>query len=155
MSGTPSKRTAKRPSKPAGAAKKAGGRAAAKKSPPVKQPAKQRGARKQATKPAPTPPPAPVAAETTSAAVERALRDLRIQGTAKRAVVIATVRRLAEALDGADPTDRPKISKELAARWAELMAEANPRDSDPDWTTGSGAPQGGDAPQPGPADTGR
>ena len=74
--------------------------------------------------------------ETTAAAVERALT--RIEDSPKRAVLVATIRRLADALDEAEPTDRPKISKELATRMAELNAEANPGDDDDDWTTGSG-----------------
>jgi len=74
--------------------------------------------------------------ETTVAAVERALT--RIEDSPKRAVLVATIRCLADALDKAEPTDRPKISKELATRMAELNAEANPGDDDDDWTTGAG-----------------
>ena len=70
--------------------------------------------------------------ESTVEAVKRALTT--VSDAPKRAVLVATVRRLAEALDDAEPTDRPKISKELAARMAELMADARPDGTDPDWT---------------------
>jgi hypothetical protein len=74
--------------------------------------------------------------ESAGVAVERALG--LVVSTPRRAVLIASVRRLALALDGADPADAPKISRELNARMVELMADANPVGEPPDWTQTAG-----------------
>ncbi|MEM9516029.1 MAG: hypothetical protein AAGA42_14350 [Actinomycetota bacterium] len=84
--------------------------------------------------------------ETTVQAVERRLADM--EDSTKHAVLIAQIRRVAHGLDHSDPTDRAKLSKELAERMQQLDAEANPADDDDDWTTGSGSPEVGDTPKP-------
>ena len=61
--------------------------------------------------------------------------------TPRRAVQIATVRALAKALENADPGDVPKISRELDARMAALMADAIPVGEPPDWTEQAGGTQ--------------
>lgn len=94
------------------------------------KPTQARARRKPAEK-APPPPVAPPR-ESATAAVERSL--VSVESTPKRAVLIAQVRRLASAIDHADPPDVPKISRELSARWAELIADANPPGEPPDWT---------------------
>lgn len=82
---------------------------------------------------------APIAAtldETPTGALERALAV--VTSTPRRAVQIATVRALAKALENADPGDVPKISRELDARMAALMADAIPVGEPPDWTEQAG-----------------
>lgn len=101
---------------------------AVKKSAP--KPTQPRARRKPAVKAAPAPMAPPM--ETAAAAVERSL--VSVESTPKRAVLIAQVRRLAGAMDGADAADVPKISRELSSRWAELIADANPPGEPPDWT---------------------
>jgi hypothetical protein len=64
--------------------------------------------------------------------VERVLADLDI--TPRRAVLAATVRELAKALEDCEPTDKAKTSKELTARMADLLADAAPTGDGPDWT---------------------
>ncbi|HEY3484356.1 MAG TPA: hypothetical protein VGK49_03180, partial [Ilumatobacteraceae bacterium] len=137
MNGPPRKRAAKPAQKPAtraNVAKVAAKRAAPEKSAPVKPQAPARNR----------------APETTVAAVERALKGVEI--TSKRAVLAATVRRLAAALDAAEPTDVAKVSKELTARMAEVLAEVKPDGGDRDWTEGDGAPAGGNVTQLRPRD---
>lgn len=73
--------------------------------------------------------------ETPTAAVERALRSISI--TPKRAVLAATVRELAKALEQCEPTDKAKTAKELTARMNDLLGDG-PADPDkPDWTEGA------------------
>lgn len=76
--------------------------------------------------------PTPPAIESPTQAVERAL--LSIDITPRRAVLAATVRKLARALEDCEPTDAAKTSKELAARMAELLSDARPTEGDDDWT---------------------
>ena len=47
----------------------------------------------------------------------------------------------AKALENADPGDVPKISRELDARMAALMADAIPVGEPPDWTEQAGGTQ--------------
>jgi hypothetical protein len=75
--------------------------------------------------------PAPPAKETPTAAVERALRSITV--TPKLAVLAATVRELAVALEQCEPTDKAKTSKELTARMNDLLGDG-PADDGPDWT---------------------
>ena len=77
-------------------------------------------------------PPEPPPIESPSVAVERVLADLDI--TPRRAVLAATVRELAKALEDCEPTDKAKTSKELTARMADLLADAEPAGGGPDWT---------------------
>lgn len=79
-------------------------------------------------------PPAPVI-ESPTAAVERALRSITI--TPKLAVLAATVRELARALELCEPTDKAKTAKELTARMADLLGEGPPDPGKPDWTEGA------------------
>jgi hypothetical protein len=81
----------------------------------------------------PTPPPSAVI-ESPAAAVERVLADLDI--TPRRAVLAATVRELAKALEDCEPTDKAKTSKELTARMADLLADSSTPGDGPDWTEG-------------------
>jgi hypothetical protein len=75
---------------------------------------------------------APSIPETPSAAVERVLFDLDI--TPRRAVLAATVRELARALELCEPTDKAKTSKELTARMADLLADTATAGDGSDWT---------------------
>ena len=77
-------------------------------------------------------PPVSAPIESPSVAVERVLADLDI--TPRRAVLAATVRELAKALEDCEPTDKAKTSKELTARMADLLADAVPAGDGPDWT---------------------
>lgn len=79
-------------------------------------------------------PAVPVVPDTPSAAVERVLADIDI--TPRRAVLAATVRELAKALEECEPTDKAKTSKELTARMADLLAETSTAGDGPDWTEG-------------------
>jgi hypothetical protein len=73
--------------------------------------------------------------ETPTAAVERALRSITI--TPKLAVLAATVRELAVALEACEPTDKAKTSKELTARMADLLGAGPSTPDDDDWTKGA------------------
>ena len=77
---------------------------------------------------------APVPAETPTVAVERALRSITI--TPKLAVLAATVRELAKALEACDPTDKAKTAKELTARMADLLGAGPSTPDGDDWTEG-------------------
>jgi len=80
--------------------------------------------------------PAPDAPETPTAAVERALAAITI--TPKLAVLAATVRELALALEVCEPTDKAKTSKELTARMADLLGVSSTQlDGTVDWTEGA------------------
>lgn len=79
------------------------------------------------------PPPAtPAPVETPTVAVARVLAELDI--TPRRAVLAATVRELALALELCEPTDKAKTSKELTARMADLLADTMTANDGPDWT---------------------
>lgn len=78
--------------------------------------------------------PAPVI-ESPTAAVERALASITI--TPKLAVLAATVRELAVALERCEPTDKAKTSKELSARMADLMGAGPTTPDSDDWTEGA------------------
>lgn len=74
--------------------------------------------------------------ETPTAAVERALASIEI--TPKLAVLAATVRELALALEMCEPTDKAKTSKELTARMADLLGVSSTQlDGTADWTEGA------------------
>lgn len=70
--------------------------------------------------------------ETPSAAAERVLAELDI--TPRRAVLAATVRELAKALEDCEPTDKAKTSKELIARVNELLGDPSAQPDESDWT---------------------
>jgi hypothetical protein len=74
----------------------------------------------------------PTLPESPSVAVERVLADIDI--TPRRAVLAATVRELAKALEDCDPTDKAKTSKELTARMVDLLADTDTSGDQPDWT---------------------
>lgn len=76
-------------------------------------------------------PAAPTVIESPSAAVERVLAAVEI--TPARAVLAATVRELAKALEDCEPTDKAKTSKELTARMADLLADQT-APTGHDWT---------------------
>jgi hypothetical protein len=69
--------------------------------------------------------------ETAPQAAERVLATLEI--TPKLAVLAATVRRLASALESCEETDVAKTSKELDARMNDLLGAVRTPDED-DWT---------------------
>lgn len=74
--------------------------------------------------------------ETPTEAVERTLAAIEI--TPKLAVLAATVRELARALEACEPTDKAKTSKELTARMADLLGVSSTQlDGPPDWTEGA------------------
>lgn len=73
--------------------------------------------------------------ETPTQAVERALRSLTI--TPKLAVLAATVRELAKALEACEPTDKAKTAKELTARMNDLLGDGPTNPDGPDWTQGA------------------
>jgi predicted nucleic acid-binding protein len=135
----PARSASKRPAAEIASPAKRQGRARIKAQPETSQQAGEPETAQQAGEP-----------ETAQQAVERALADIEI--TPQRAVLAATVRRLAVALDLAEPTDVAKVSRELAARMAELMAEARPHVDDDDWTAAVGAPALRDATQLRPGD---
>jgi hypothetical protein len=74
--------------------------------------------------------PAPM--ETPSQAAERALSSVEI--TPRFAVLAATIRELATALEQCEPTDKAKTSRELTARVNELLGDPSQRADMPDWT---------------------
>lgn len=78
------------------------------------------------------PPAAVVVKESPTVAVERLLASIEI--TPKLAVLAATIRELAQALELCEPGDKAKTSKELTARVAELLADPSHRPDEPDWT---------------------
>lgn len=78
---------------------------------------------------------APVALiESASQAAERVLASVKI--TARLAVLAATIRELALALEQCEPPDKAKTSKELTARVAELLADPSHAPDRTDWTEG-------------------
>lgn len=146
MAATPRKRPTTTTRKAADQGKRAAGR---EQGPKAKKsaPAPRQPRRRSAPPEPPVAPPvpvvdevvAPIAAtltETTAQAVERALAV--VHSTPRRAVQIATVRALADALDRAEPGDRPKISRELDTRMSVLLADAIPVGEPPDWTEQAG-----------------
>jgi hypothetical protein len=74
----------------------------------------------------------PAFVESPSAAAERAIRSVTI--TPRLAVLAATVRELAKALEDCLPTDKAKTSRELTARVNELLHFSPTGDGTPDWT---------------------
>lgn len=79
------------------------------------------------------PPPAPPSIETPSQAAERTLSAVEI--TPRRAVLAATIRQLAAALESCETTDKAKTSRELMARVNEFLNDAPPEGEGPcDWT---------------------
>ena len=77
----------------------------------------------------------PPIAESAAEAVERRLELL--EDSPVRAVLVAQIRSLAVALDESEPTDRAKLSKELAERMGQLNTEVGSGDGDDaDWTEG-------------------
>ncbi len=78
------------------------------------------------------PPPVPQLPESPTAAAERVLASITI--LPRLAVLAATVRQLAKALEDCEPTDKAKISKELTARVSELLGDPVHQPDDPDWT---------------------
>ena len=84
--------------------------------------------RRQAHKPAPValPPELP------TVAAERLLASIKIP--ARLALLVATIRQLAKALEECETTDKAKISKELTARVSELLGDPVHTPDEPDWT---------------------
>lgn len=167
MSGSGSRSRSTRPSAPVSASKSASrskrGAAASKSAGAGKQPgARKSGPVKRVRKlVAVGSADAPAASvvlpvESTPEAVERTLRALQLAGSvsAKQAWRVAQVRDVARALAEAGPGDVAKVSRELSARMAELIAEANPSDDDDDWTAAPGAAAMGHPTQSWPRDVG-
>jgi hypothetical protein len=84
--------------------------------------------RRQAHKPAPVPQPP----ESPTAAAERVLASISIPP--RLAVLAATIRQLAQALEECEPTDKAKTSKELTARVSELLGDPVHQPDEADWT---------------------
>lgn len=78
---------------------------------------------------------APLVVETPTQAVERALRSVTV--TPQLAVLAATCRELAKALEACDATDKAKTAKELKATIAELLGPGTSTPQGPDWTEGA------------------